>query len=149
MVVACADSRADPSTIFDAAPGQLFVIRNLANLIPPYVKGSVGLHGVCAGTRITFSSLLLMRSVMILNFFSSGVRGERDKDSAPRGDGPRRLRRHLSGARRHHRREMLRICRALGNYLALMPPSLSSNKRGRKERIAWIMFLPLKGVDAE
>jgi carbonic anhydrase len=36
MVVACCDSRVDPSMIFGAAPGELFVVRNVANLVPPY-----------------------------------------------------------------------------------------------------------------
>ena len=36
MVVACCDSRVDPATIFNAAPGQLFVVRNVANLVPPF-----------------------------------------------------------------------------------------------------------------
>ncbi len=35
MVIACADSRVDPAMIFDAAPGEIFVIRNVANLVPP------------------------------------------------------------------------------------------------------------------
>jgi len=36
MIIACADSRADPATIFSAAPGELFVVRNVAALVPPF-----------------------------------------------------------------------------------------------------------------
>ncbi len=36
MIIACCDSRAAPETIFDAGPGELFVVRNVANLVPPY-----------------------------------------------------------------------------------------------------------------
>ena len=36
MVIACCDSRAAPETIFDAGPGEIFVVRNVANLVPPY-----------------------------------------------------------------------------------------------------------------
>src|SRR5215510_11103574 len=36
LVVACSDSRSAPETIFDAGPGELFVVRNVANMVPPY-----------------------------------------------------------------------------------------------------------------
>jgi len=36
MVIACADSRVDPTMIFDAGPGEIFVVRNVANIVPPY-----------------------------------------------------------------------------------------------------------------
>ena len=39
MVIACCNSRAAPETIFDAGPGELFVVRNVANLVPPYAAG--------------------------------------------------------------------------------------------------------------
>jgi carbonic anhydrase len=35
MIIACSDSRVDPTRVFDAAPGQMFVLRNIANLVPP------------------------------------------------------------------------------------------------------------------
>jgi carbonic anhydrase len=41
MVIACADSRVDPATIFAAAPGELFVVRNVAALVPPYETGEI------------------------------------------------------------------------------------------------------------
>ena len=36
MIIACCDSRSAPETIFNAAPGEIFVVRNVANLVPPY-----------------------------------------------------------------------------------------------------------------
>ncbi|TDP44846.1 carbonic anhydrase [Zavarzinia compransoris] len=47
LVIACSDSRVDPAVIFDAQPGEMFVVRNVANLIPPAEKGE-GQHGTSA-----------------------------------------------------------------------------------------------------
>ena len=47
MVIACADSRVDPGMIFDAGPGELFIVRNIAALVPPYAPDSA-YHGTSA-----------------------------------------------------------------------------------------------------
>lgn len=47
MVIACSDSRVDPSRVFDAEPGQMFVLRNIANLVPPF-SSIVGQSSVAA-----------------------------------------------------------------------------------------------------
>ena len=47
VIIACCDSRADPATIFDTNPGEIFVVRNVANLVPPFESGG-GRHGVSA-----------------------------------------------------------------------------------------------------
>ncbi|NBR31699.1 MAG: carbonic anhydrase [Sphingomonadaceae bacterium] len=47
MVISCCDSRVDPATIFDTVPGQVFALRNVANLVPPFETGG-GLHGASA-----------------------------------------------------------------------------------------------------
>ena len=47
LVIACSDSRADPATIFNASPGELFVVRNVAGIVPPFESDS-GYHGTSA-----------------------------------------------------------------------------------------------------
>jgi carbonic anhydrase len=56
MVIACADSRVDPTQIFDAEPGQMFVLRNVANLVPPYEPGG-GQHGASAAIEYAVTQL--------------------------------------------------------------------------------------------
>lgn len=56
LVIACCDSRVDPATIFDAAPGELFVLRNVANLAPPFEEGG-GYHGASAAIEFGVEGL--------------------------------------------------------------------------------------------
>jgi len=56
LVIACADSRVDPQSIFDAAPGELFVVRNVANLVPPYMPDSA-YHGTSAAIEFAVRGL--------------------------------------------------------------------------------------------
>lgn len=56
MVIACSDSRVDPALIFDVEPGQVFVVRNVANLVPPYETGG-GRHGVSAALEFAVTQL--------------------------------------------------------------------------------------------
>src|SRR5213596_3578502 len=64
MILSCADSRVDPAQIFDARPGEMFVVRNIAALAPPY-ETSRGFHGVSAAlefavTQISVGEILVM-----------------------------------------------------------------------------------------
>jgi carbonic anhydrase len=64
MVIACSDSRVEPAQIFDVRPGEIFVVRNVAALAPPY-ETSRGFHGVSAAlefavTQLGVSELLVM-----------------------------------------------------------------------------------------
>src|SRR3954447_17863682 len=56
MILACADSRVDPAHIFDARPGEMFVVRNIAALAPPY-ETSGGFHGVSAALEFAVTQL--------------------------------------------------------------------------------------------
>lgn len=57
MVIACSDSRVDPSQIFDASPGEMFVVRNVAALVPPFETGGTGFHGVSAALEFAVTQL--------------------------------------------------------------------------------------------
>jgi carbonic anhydrase len=72
LVVACSDSRADPALIFDAAPGQLFVVRNVANIVPPYQPDG-GLHGVSAALEFGVRVLGVERIVVMGHALCGGV----------------------------------------------------------------------------
>ncbi len=70
MVIACCDSRADPALIFDAKPGELFVVRNVANLVPPFEP-----HGIYHGTSaaIEFAVIgLKVRNILVLGHARCG-----------------------------------------------------------------------------
>jgi carbonic anhydrase len=56
MILACADSRSDPAQIFDARPGEMFVVRNIAALAPPY-ETSQGYHGVSSALEFAVTQL--------------------------------------------------------------------------------------------
>ena len=56
MVIACSDSRVDPAQIFDARPGEMFVVRNVANLVPPF-QPDQNYHGVSAALEFAVTQL--------------------------------------------------------------------------------------------
>ena len=56
MILSCADSRVEPAQIFDARPGEMFVVRNIAALAPPY-ETSPGFHGVSAALEFAVTQL--------------------------------------------------------------------------------------------
>jgi len=56
MILSCADSRVEPAQIFDARPGEMFVVRNIAGLAPPYETSS-GFHGVSAALEFAVTQL--------------------------------------------------------------------------------------------
>lgn len=70
LVIACCDSRVDPATIFDADPGELFVIRNVANLAPPYETGG-GYHGTSAAIEFAVT-VLEVETILVLGHAQCG-----------------------------------------------------------------------------
>jgi carbonic anhydrase len=73
MVVGCCDSRVSPEVIFDARPGELFVVRNVANLIPPYETGG-SYHGVSAALEFAVGVLRVKHIVVLGHAQCGGVR---------------------------------------------------------------------------
>jgi len=70
MVLSCCDSRVDPETIFNAMPGELFVVRNVANLVPPYEPDGK-LHGVSAALEFGVN-VLKVKHVVVMGHASCG-----------------------------------------------------------------------------
>ena len=70
MVIGCCDSRVSPEVIFDAGPGELFVVRNVANLVPVYQPDG-GAHGVSAALEYAVN-VLRIKHVVVLGHAQCG-----------------------------------------------------------------------------
>jgi carbonic anhydrase len=70
MIIGCCDSRVDPGIIFDTDPGQVFVLRNVANLVPPYEVDS-GHHGASAAIEFAVTGLEV-RHIVVLGHGACG-----------------------------------------------------------------------------
>jgi carbonic anhydrase len=70
LVIACSDSRVDPAQIFDVAPGELFVVRNVAALVPPCEQGE-GLHGTSAAIEFAIEALGI-KTVLVMGHAKCG-----------------------------------------------------------------------------
>jgi carbonic anhydrase len=73
MVIGCCDSRVSPEVIFDAGPGELFVVRNVANLVPPYAPDGA-YHGVSAALEFAVGALNVKHIVVLGHAHCGGVR---------------------------------------------------------------------------
>jgi carbonic anhydrase len=72
LVIACSDSRTDPQMVFNAAPGELFVIRNVANLAPPYGPDDQP-HGISAAIEFAVRSLRVRAIVVMGHAMCGGI----------------------------------------------------------------------------
>lgn len=72
MVVACSDSRVDPAMIFGAGPGELFVVRNVANLVPPY-QPDQAYHGTSAALEFGVIGLEVKNLIVLGHGLCGGV----------------------------------------------------------------------------
>jgi carbonic anhydrase len=73
MVIGCCDSRVSPEVIFDARPGELFVVRNVANIVPPYAPDGHA-HGVSAALEFGVGALKVRHIVVLGHAQCGGVK---------------------------------------------------------------------------
>jgi carbonic anhydrase len=86
LIIACCDSRSSPETIFDAGPGELFVLRNIANLVPPYEPDGRG-HGTSAAIEFAVQALNVENIVVMGHGRCGGIKAALDENFEPLAPG--------------------------------------------------------------
>ena len=110
MVIGCCDSRVSPEVIFDAGPGELFVVRNVANLVPPYAPDGEA-HGVSAALEFGVQVLRVKHIVVLGHAQCGGIRALVE-DSAPLSPGD-----------------------FIGKWMSLLAPALDGTPRNGDETL--------------
>jgi carbonic anhydrase len=82
MLICCCDSRISPEVIFDAHPGELFVVRNVANLVPPYSPTGM-MHGVSAALEFAVQGLKVRYIIVMGHSHCGGVRAFVERRNRP------------------------------------------------------------------
>ncbi len=82
LVVACCDSRAAPETIFDSGPGELFVVRNVANMVPPYEPDGQ-YHSTSAALEFAVQALKVQDVVVMGHGRCGGIKAALDPMPTP------------------------------------------------------------------
>jgi carbonic anhydrase len=85
LVVGCCDSRVDPAIVLNCAPGDLFVIRNVANLVPPS-EGHAGFHGTTAALEYGVRVLGVEHIIVFGHAQCGGIRALMQRTGAPDPD---------------------------------------------------------------
>jgi carbonic anhydrase len=86
MIIACCDSRSAPETIFDAGPGEMFVLRNVANLVPTFQPDG-GQHGTSAAIEFAVNALEISNIVVMGHGRCGGIRAALFPDATPLAQG--------------------------------------------------------------
>ncbi|QDG75542.1 carbonic anhydrase [Labrenzia sp. PHM005] len=86
MVISCCDSRVTPEGIFNVGPGELFVVRNVANLVPPY-EDTEGQHGTSAAIEFAVKGLKVKHIVVMGHGQCGGVKAFRENANDPMATG--------------------------------------------------------------
>src|SRR3978361_2173391 len=122
MVIGCCDSRVSPEVIFDARPGELFVVRNVGNLVPPFETGG-SYHGVSAALEFGVGVLKIKHIVILGHAHCGGVKAFAE-DAAPISPGD-----------------------FIGRWMSLMAPALEKvGPRGTMSREEYIERLEKASV---
>lgn len=122
MVIGCCDSRVSPEVIFDAGPGELFVMRNVANLVPPYAPDGAA-HGVSAALEFAVQ-VLRVKHIVVLGHAQCGGIKALVEDAPP-----------------------LTPSDFIGRWMSMLEPMKEAAERGREEDIAhFITRLEKKAV---
>jgi carbonic anhydrase len=114
MVIGCCDSRVSPEVIFDARPGELFVVRNVANIVPPYDPDGHA-HGVSAALEFGVAALKVKHIVVLGHAHCGGVKAFAEK-AEPLSPGD-----------------------FIGNWMRLMAPA--AEKAGTQNELSWADYL--------
>jgi carbonic anhydrase len=80
MIIACSDSRVSPEAIFSAAPGELFIVRNVANLVPPY-ETSGKYHGVSTAVEFAVMNLRIKHLIILGHSGCGGIKAALDQSA--------------------------------------------------------------------
>jgi len=111
MLIGCCDSRVSPEVIFDAGPGEMFVVRNVANIVPPYEPDG-NAHGVSAALEFGVQ-VLRVKHIVVLGHAQCGGIKALVQDTAPLSPGD-----------------------FIGRWMALLAPTLDANPRAPNEELA-------------
>jgi carbonic anhydrase len=122
MVIGCCDSRCSPEVIFNARPGELFVVRNIANLVPPYAPDTQA-HGVSAALEFGVMALKVRHIVVLGHAQCGGVRAfAEDAEPLTPGD-------------------------FIGNWMKLMAPAAEKiGPRGRRSMAEYLTLLEQENI---
>jgi len=110
MVIGCCDSRVSPEVIFDAGPGELFVVRNVANLVPPYTPDGAT-RAVSAALEFAVQ-VLHVKHIVVLGHAQCGGIKALVQDTAPLSPGD-----------------------FIGNWMSLLQPELDATPRAKDEAL--------------
>ena len=74
LLIGCSDSRVDPAILTDASPGEMFVVRNVANLVPPCEPSAVGFHGTSSAIEFAVKNLKVENVIVLGHRQCGGIR---------------------------------------------------------------------------